>query len=196
MSGTDTGEQPHDTVLVVGDWPLYQSHRIISALPIVAIGEATGDGTARVLFVDPAGTGAQEPFLTTVPAMVDKANVGDYAMRYPDGFQSVCPKAAFEDGYSVPAANATEPPSDEPAHPMPPAPQIGLMVHELDDGTCGVHAIVPDGTEHSITMPANHGALLAFKLAVLDWLERLGSRATAWEKTPPEAHDGQAPDQT
>lgn len=194
------------------EWPRFQSHRVIQALPIITITEAAGEDTVRVLFVDPTGTGTSEPFLTTVAAMVDKASVGDYAMRYPDGFQSVCPKAAFEDGYSpLTVTNPAEPlmpvgsgqlrPSiaeleamiaggakihlnpDGTVTPLTHVPQLGVMVHDLDDAVCGIHAIEPDGTEHSITMPANHGALIAFKAAVIDWIDRLGTRATAWEKT-------------
>jgi hypothetical protein len=33
--------------------------------------------------------------------MMDRVTVGDYAMLYPDGFRSVSPKKAFEEGYQL-----------------------------------------------------------------------------------------------
>jgi hypothetical protein len=78
----------------MSEWAKYMSHKVVHATPIVRI-----DGEARVLFVDPHGTGP-ELFEPTEPAMRQHCVVGDYAMRYRDGYRSVCPKAEFEDGYA------------------------------------------------------------------------------------------------
>lgn len=72
------------------DWPKYRSHKVIQAMPITGI---TGDG---VLLVGHN----HEPFHPTVPEMVAKAEVGGYAILYPDGYKSVSPKQSFEDGYT------------------------------------------------------------------------------------------------
>jgi hypothetical protein len=81
----------------MSDWPRYQSHKVIQATAIVR--KDGGDGYPTALFVAPQGV--EKRFDTTVPGMMARAEVGDYAMIYPDGFQSVCPKAQFEDGYSL-----------------------------------------------------------------------------------------------
>ena len=36
----------------------------------------------------------------TVPDMTARATMGDWAMVYPDGFKSISPAKAFEDGYT------------------------------------------------------------------------------------------------
>lgn len=73
----------------VSDWPKYESHKIVQAMAI------TGVTPAGVVLV-----GARyEPFHPTEPAMAARAEVGGYAVLYADGFKSVSPKKAFEDGY-------------------------------------------------------------------------------------------------
>lgn len=72
------------------DWPKYESHKIVQAMPI------TGITPAGVVLV-----GARhEPFHPTEPAMAARAEVGGYAVIYVDGFKSVSPKKAFEEGYT------------------------------------------------------------------------------------------------
>jgi|HubBroStandDraft_1064217.scaffolds.fasta_scaffold02177_13 hypothetical protein len=83
----------------------------------------------------------------------------------------------YERGAPTPAAV-------DPAAPPPP-PTLGVLIHDMGDGNAGIHAIEPDGTEHAISMPMAHGALIAF----MDWirgrLPELGKRATAYTvKTP------------
>lgn len=74
----------------MSDWPKYVSHKVVQAMPITGI---TPGGIVLV--------GARhEPFHPTVPEMAAKAEVGGYAVRYEDGFQSVSPKKAFEEGYT------------------------------------------------------------------------------------------------
>jgi hypothetical protein len=72
------------------DWPKYESHKIVQALPITGI---TPDGVILV------GSG-HAVFRPTEPAMAARAEVGGYAVVYDDGYSSVSPKAAFEAGYT------------------------------------------------------------------------------------------------
>lgn len=65
------------------------------------------------------------------------------------------------------------------------APKLAAAVHDNGDGTVTVNGLQSDGVEHTITLAENHGALLAFKAAIEDWFQRLGERATSWEKTEP-----------
>lgn len=81
----------------MSDWPKYESHKIVQAAVIKARHDDGPDG-ARYFWVDP-GTGDLEKFEPTELGMMGRAGPGDYAMLYSDGFRSVCPKAAFEDGY-------------------------------------------------------------------------------------------------
>lgn len=73
----------------MSDWPKYESHKVVQALPI------TGITPAGVVLV---GAG-HAPFHPTEPAMAARAEVGGYAVLYADGYKSVSPKKAFEDGY-------------------------------------------------------------------------------------------------
>lgn len=75
----------------MSNWPEYVSHKVIRAMPITDI---LPDGT--ILVGDD-----RELFEPTVPAMADKAEIGGYAMLYPDGFKSISPRKAFEDGYRL-----------------------------------------------------------------------------------------------
>lgn len=72
-------------------WPKYESHKIVQAMPITDI---TPDGVVLVGVT-------HEPFYPTEPAMAARAEVGGYAVLYADGFKSVSPKKAFEDGYTA-----------------------------------------------------------------------------------------------
>ena len=74
-------------------WPKYESHKVVQAKIIVALEK--DDETGVRLWV--AGN---EPFEPTVSAMKDKASYGDYAVLYPDGYKSISPKKAFEEGYT------------------------------------------------------------------------------------------------
>lgn len=81
----------------MSDWPEYVSHKIVRAAKIVSIVIHPGNGD-RTIFVRPANAFETEQFkpnLTNMPA-----NVGDWAMLYPDGYKSISPAKAFEDGYS------------------------------------------------------------------------------------------------
>jgi len=85
------------------DWPEYESHKVVRATPIVrkdggyiAVNNGS-DPVPVALFVAPDGV--EKRFETHEPGMMMRAQVGDYAVLYPDGFRSVCPRKAFEEGY-------------------------------------------------------------------------------------------------
>lgn len=81
----------------MNEWTKYRSHKTVTATPIVRV-DHDGAGSQPKLFVlDPHGA---EQFQPTESNMASRALVGDYAMIYRDGYQSVCPKKEFEDGYS------------------------------------------------------------------------------------------------
>lgn len=77
----------------------YRSHKIVKAAPIVSIGAKTSADTNRVLIIE-VPDGSQHPFVPNVAEMADNATVGDYAVEYEDGYRSVSPRKAFEDGYT------------------------------------------------------------------------------------------------
>ena len=83
------------------DWPAYRSHKIIHALPIVRVIAATDAHPFQRLFVEPEAGRAMEEFVPTEAGMANRVTVGDYAVRYPDGFKSVSPQKAFTDGYTL-----------------------------------------------------------------------------------------------
>ena len=63
----------------------------MQAMPITGI---TPDGIVLV--------GARHlPFHPTEPAMAARAEVGGYAVIYEDGYKSISPKKAFEEGYKL-----------------------------------------------------------------------------------------------
>lgn len=78
-------------------WERYKSHKIIEAAKIVNV--VPGTGTTRTMLTVELADGTREDFLPSQPGMEDRVTVGDYAMRYPDGFRSVSPRQVFEDGY-------------------------------------------------------------------------------------------------
>jgi hypothetical protein len=85
----------------MSEWPQYKSHKIIRAAVIKSLhDDGLGMDAAKFFWVDP-GTGKLEPFIPTEIGMMDRVTVGDYAMIYPDGFRSVCPKQQFDEGYQL-----------------------------------------------------------------------------------------------
>ena len=80
-------------------WPKFRSHKVVQAAKIMAIHEDVA-GDPYVLLVDP-GTGILERIVPTETAMLKRARPDDYAVVYADGYSSVSPKAAFEEGYEV-----------------------------------------------------------------------------------------------
>lgn len=93
----------------MSDWPEYVSHKVVRAAKIVGI-EKLGD-IVSVIWVRPVdqthddGTGP-EVFEPTRADMKTIAEVGEYAViyapdeKYPDGYRSISPAKAFEEGYT------------------------------------------------------------------------------------------------
>jgi hypothetical protein len=87
------------------DWPEYESHKVVRAAVIVSIAHP-GPYGKRIIMVRPEEgepAVAFEPNLTNMPA-----NVGDYAMLYPDGYKSISPRKAFNEGYTRRAMSAAQ----------------------------------------------------------------------------------------
>lgn len=80
--------------------PRYRSHKTVRAAPIIRIGPKTSVDTSTVLIIK-LPDGSEHPFVPVVAEMADKAAVGDYAVQYDDGYRSVSPRKAFEDGYTL-----------------------------------------------------------------------------------------------
>lgn len=80
------------------NWPVYESHKVVWAAQIVSIADHP-DGS-RIIMVRPANSFEAEPFEPTEPAMAARAAVGGWAILYPDGYRSVSPAKAFEEGYT------------------------------------------------------------------------------------------------
>lgn len=78
------------------EWPKYLSHKVVSAAEIVEIVE---HGGTLSLLVKPYGDHTVERFEATEPAMTARAEVGWYAVKYDNGFQSVSPGDEFRKGY-------------------------------------------------------------------------------------------------
>lgn len=82
------------------DWPQYESHKIVQAARIVGF-DVGASGTRLCALVDnPNNDVMHERFNPTVPEMLDRASLDDWAMLYPDGFKSISPAKAFEEGYT------------------------------------------------------------------------------------------------
>ena len=82
----------------MSDWPEYESHKVVRAAQIIWI-ERDQAGDVREIVVRSTGDD-RETFWPTVGAMASQAEVGGYAVLYPDGFKSISPEKAFDDGYT------------------------------------------------------------------------------------------------
>lgn len=80
------------------DWPEYESHKIVRAAKI--IGFDRRDTGGKVCAIVNPGDGSQEAFNPTVAEMLDRAQVGDWAVIYDNNFRSISPAKAFEEGYT------------------------------------------------------------------------------------------------
>lgn len=79
------------------EMPRYRCHKVVHALKIDGIIEVMTDGQARLRIAEPGFapiTVAQEVVSRRLPIH------GDYLVVYEDGYQSISPGKAFEDGYS------------------------------------------------------------------------------------------------
>jgi hypothetical protein len=80
------------------DWPEYVSHKVVRAARVIDV--IGGPGGHSVL-VDPGNGGLVEVFTPTHAGMLDNVRVGDWAMLYPDGYRSISPAKAFDEGYTI-----------------------------------------------------------------------------------------------
>lgn len=88
----------------MSDWPKYESHKVVEAARIVNVSrvgdtDSPGVWTVTGIKVDP-GNGEIEEFWPTQNDMAAQSAVGCYAVRYADGFRSISPANAFEEGYT------------------------------------------------------------------------------------------------
>ena len=83
----------------MSDWPKYESHKIVQAAKIVGFNVYPGGGSARSAAIVDPGSG-ETTFAPNEHVMLEKANVGDWAIIYEDGYASISPAKAFEDGYT------------------------------------------------------------------------------------------------
>lgn len=80
------------------EWPKYESHKVVQAAKIVEFDLRNGKRTCA-LVDNVADEVLLERFHPTHAAMLEGAQIGDWAMLYPDGFRSISPAKAFEEGY-------------------------------------------------------------------------------------------------
>lgn len=78
------------------DWPKYQSHKIVQALPLVGISHAEDAPEAALRFEDGSDLIVSDDWLKK-----HNPQVGGYVVRYEDGYLSWSPKDVFESGYSL-----------------------------------------------------------------------------------------------
>ena len=77
-------------------WPRYRSHKQVDALRIEAVEHQAGP-SLRLVFAE-----GFEPVVLE-PAMYARyiPQIGDFLVRYDDHYQSISPKKAFEEGYTL-----------------------------------------------------------------------------------------------
>jgi len=197
--GAAESQQPAPATVIGAGWdrlPTFVSHKRVNAAPILTLN--TQDGVPISATVALPGDKEDAP-TADVPLPADflgrgYPNPGDMLVIYDQGeYVSWSPRKTFANGYTLEAGNHlvdADGRRNEPGRPVGP-PQLGVIVHTMPDGSVALHGIEPDGTEHAITMPAAHGAYLAFEAAVRDWFIRLGERSSSWSKQPPETSDGE-----
>jgi hypothetical protein len=81
----------------VKEWPQYQSHKVVRAVRILS---NTLDEYGQVVSLTVDGPNGWEQFIPTEPAMMARAQIGGFAVLYPDGYKSVSPAREFEQGYA------------------------------------------------------------------------------------------------
>jgi len=94
-------------------WKIYRSHKLVKATPIVQIigsenyppvlmaaGSKSDNEVGFDTIQNTALLAYYEVFTPNSEDMARKAQVGDYAVQYEEGYKSVSPKAVFEAGYT------------------------------------------------------------------------------------------------
>jgi len=77
------------------EMPQYQSHKKVRAAEIMGVGPTGSDG-ATVLFLGAYGEFTADEKMTARY----HPSVGDYLVKYDDGYLSISPKAPFDEGYT------------------------------------------------------------------------------------------------
>lgn len=87
------------------DWPQYESHKVVRAAKIVGVQDNDDGGGVYKIYVRPDGVEHDgdpiEEFWPTVDGMAEKAEAGAWAILYDDGFKSISPAKAFQEGYTL-----------------------------------------------------------------------------------------------
>ena len=170
---------PADTP--ISSWPKYRSHKVVQAARIVGIDDKVDPWMLYVLPDNAAQDAQHEQFLPTEPGMAKRVSVGDYAMLYPDGFRSVSPAKAFDEGYQ-PADGEDE---DDGAA----LSGSGIHIEEGENGEHTFHAMVDGEQQEPVTVPAGHRLIGQIKELVASMLGEVRGATTA----PPEAGEQPAP---
>lgn len=85
----------------MSDWPKYVSHKVVQAAQIIAFSyDEKFRPEAAIVVYNTDGSMEQEEFRPNLQAQLDGAQVGDWAMKYADGYKSISPAKAFEEGYT------------------------------------------------------------------------------------------------
>lgn len=79
----------------MSEWPKYETHKIVQAAKIVSY--KYDDQGKMIAAVTEDGA----EFVPVLPEMMNRSVPGDWAMLYPDGYKSVSPAKAFEEGYTM-----------------------------------------------------------------------------------------------
>lgn len=82
------------------EWPKYESHKVVRAAKVVGVvADDEGGPVYQILVRAEYDNAPVEQFFPTVGEMADKAEAGAWAVVYDDGYRSVSPAKAFEEGY-------------------------------------------------------------------------------------------------
>lgn len=81
--------------VLIGEMPLYVSHKQVRALKIVGL-EDDGHGSVTMLLDGDKRRGVSEDLFARYTP-----EPGDYYVVYTDGYESISPAKAFEEGYTL-----------------------------------------------------------------------------------------------
>lgn len=92
----------------MSEWPEYESRKTVRAAKIVHIDEGTNAHPNRCILARVDDAGGVYPFDCTHDDMQAAAQVGWYALEFPDGFYSALPPDIFENRYARIEPDAAE----------------------------------------------------------------------------------------
>lgn len=149
------------------DWPQYESHKVVRAAQIKAFDVTAGERVCAMVD-NPSDEVLFEKFNPTVAEMLDRAEIGDWAILYDDGFKSISPAKAFEEGY------------------RPVGPQAVVSTHTLSAERPGRPRLV---THNNVIGHMARWAVVQHPYARPEGLFDLGDKVTAaaqsWDTGPP-----------